>query len=63
MFKKSNPNWGFFANPQLAAEDPIISVLEWDWIPARPHCSPSLETMVNKGNHPKMTVIQASEIL
>ena len=28
-----------------------------------PHCSPSLGTMVDKGNHPQMALIQISEIL
>ena len=29
----------------------------------RPHCSPSLEIIVSKGNHPQMALIQVSEIL
>ena len=29
----------------------------------RPHCSPSLEIIVNKGNHPQIALIQVSELL
>ena len=29
----------------------------------RPHCSPSLEIIVSKGNHPQMALIQVSELL
>ena len=30
---------------------------------SRPHCSPSLEIMVNRGNHPQMALLQVSELL